>query len=228
MRLRLIPILICSILFLQGCFHTMEMSAVLSPEQQEEYMETITSQKKHFVSLAPYLENSPTNGKTAFILYVKNCGKNPIGLNTENISAEFSDSYHQWGPKSIPVISPDKLIKELERKQSRSNELKTCVRTETYCSYDVNGNPTYCTTRTVTDSLCELDIFFTSIQAAKQIDLAKNLLLQPQVLLPGEDGGGLVVCNTRAINSKAEGNFHVVVSVNGEQHEFTFNRSSHE
>lgn len=58
-----------------------------------------------------------------------------------------------------------------------------------------------------------------------QMALVEELVIKPQVLQPGESGGGLVVCDTRDMNDKVEGNFNIAVSVNGEEHEFTFNRS---
>jgi hypothetical protein len=50
------------------------------------------------------------------------------------------------------------------------------------------------------------------------------MVLQRQALLPDEGASGLVVCDTSTMNAKVEGNFHIVVSVNDEQHEFTFKR----
>jgi hypothetical protein len=48
--------------------------------------------------------------------------------------------------------------------------------------------------------------------------------LKTQTIMPGEDYGGLVVCDTRDMNDKTEGNLQIVLYVAGEKHEFTFNR----
>jgi len=203
----------------------MEMSAVLSPEQQEGYMETITSQKKHFVSLAPYREYNQVNGNTSFILFIKNCGKDPIDISTQNISAEFIGNTHKWASRSITILSPDKLMNDLERKQF-TNEIaaNSDIATEYYFSNGLYDNNKGFYTRIVYGQ--DYPIKSDSI-AATQMQRVKELVLQPQALRPGEGVSGLVVCDTRAMNSNVEGKFRVVVSVNGEQHDFTFSRKLH-
>jgi hypothetical protein len=52
----------------------------------------------------------------------------------------------------------------------------------------------------------------------------EEFVIKPHVLLPGESSDGLVVCDTRDMNGKVEGDFQVVVSVDDEEHEFIFNR----
>lgn len=171
------------IFFLQGCglYKTMEMSAVPSPNQREEYKETITSQKKHFVSLAPYRQYNPANGNTAFILFVKNCGESPVDISVSNVSATFFENAPKWTTRDLRVLSKDDLLNVLanEHMANRTGE----------------------------------------------IEAVKELVLQSRTLQPGEGGGGLVVCATRAMGSEVEGDFLLVVSIDGEQHEFTFNRS---
>ena len=205
----------------------MEMSAVLSPEQHEGYKETITSQKKHFVSLAPYRENNPASSNTAFILFVKNCGDHPIDICTQNVSAEFFGNDPKWISRGITVFSPDDLMRVLEIEQ-HSNEVaaRSSVKTYNYYTYDAYGNITGSRTATRLEPRYHSAVGILH-EVKLGMQMVEELVLQPQTLPPGEGGGGLVVCDTRAMNSKIEGNFHLIVSVNGEQHEFTFSRRLH-
>lgn len=226
MNLRFFRTLILFVFILQGCalYKTMEMSAVLSPEQQEGYQETITSQKKHFVSLAPYREYNPASSNTAFILFVKNCGDDPIDISTQNVSAEFFGNDPKWASRNIAVFSPDDLMNVLEFKQySNKVAARSFVSTYDYYTYDAYGNVTGFRTATILEPgyHSAVDILHA---VNSEMQMVEELVLHPQILQPGEDAGGLVVCDTRAMNSKVEGNFHLTVCVNGEQHEFTFSR----
>lgn len=216
MNWKIIPVAIVIVFSIQGCggFKTVEMSAVLSQDQQKGYMETITSQKKHFVSLAPSAENFPASSDTAFILFIKNCGEDPIDISTQNISAEFFGNTNKGASRSIAVLSYDELMNRLRRKQSRIRNL--VISTE-WATAPMTPYHTITTYRTEARS-------YTT--TARQMQLVEELVLQSKTLFPGEGGGGLVVCDTNAMNSEVEGKFHVLVSVNGEQHEFTFSRSS--
>ena len=51
--------------------------------------------------------------------------------------------------------------------------------------------------------------------------------MKAQTISPGQGHGGLVVTETRSFNHKDEGNFEIIVSIGGEEHIFTVNRSLH-
>ena len=245
MNWKILPVAILTVFSIQGCggFKTVEMSAVLSSDQQEGYMETITSQKKHFVSLAPYGENIPAGSDTAFILFVKNCGEDPIDISAHNISAEFFGNTGKWVSRGIAVLSHDELTNRLRSKQLDA-EMATNAAYKNYTFHyiDALGNDTgfrlfpYSEPTIFSpysDSTTPYDAFTTygeRVQSyrttAQKILMVEELVLKPMTLLPGESGGGLVVCDTSGMNSKIEGNFHIVVSVGDEQHEFIFNRST--
>jgi len=244
MNWKIIPVAILIVFSIQGCggFKTVEMSAVISQEQQQGYMETITSQKKHFVSLAPYGENIPASSDTAFILFIKNCGESPIDISTQNISAEFFGNTSKWASRSITVLSYDELMNRLRSRQLRAESAANATyKNYTFHHIDALGNdtgfwaaPGEPFSGSYSDAyLSNPNDEFTSYSAAtnhyraagQKMQVVEEKVLQPQTLQPGEGGGGLVVCDTDAMNSKVEGKFHIAVSVNGEQHEFTFNRS---
>ena len=53
----------------------------------------------------------------------------------------------------------------------------------------------------------------------------EEIVIRPQSILPDNSFSGIVVCDTRAMNKDVEGNFKIVVSIDSEEHNFTFNRS---
>jgi hypothetical protein len=111
-----------------------------------------------------------------------------------------------------------------QRRNSEEMTAKASTQTRSYYVYDSDGNYLY--TRTVTEHTPFYGIAVASIaEINRQMAMVEELVLKPQKLLPGEGGGGLVVCETRSMDFKTEGNFRVVVSVDGEEHNFTFNRS---
>lgn len=100
----------------------------------------------------------------------------------------------------------------------------TSTQTHTYDVYDSSGGYLY--TSTVTEHTPLYGNAVTAIaEINRQMALVEELVLKSQTLLPGEGGGGLVVCDTRSMDYQTEGNFQVVVSTDGEEHKFTFNRS---
>jgi hypothetical protein len=53
----------------------------------------------------------------------------------------------------------------------------------------------------------------------------QEILLQPRTIMPDNSFTGIVVCDTRDMNSETEGNFQITVSFDKEDHRFTFKRS---
>ena len=53
----------------------------------------------------------------------------------------------------------------------------------------------------------------------------RELILKPQLIAPHKSIMGIVACDTREIPEDMEGNFLVVLSIDGEEYEFTFSRS---
>lgn len=225
MKVKLLLILIVSILFLQGCAHTMKISAVATPEQEVGYQETITSQKNHFVSLAPFREQNAADGNTSFVLFVKNCGEEPINISNNNVSVIFKGKTKEWTSRKISVLSYDDLMNRLGGKMLKEESIaRSAVKTYYYDVYDSNGNYV----RTVMGqkmSPAHGIAIAVLRQLNRQMVLLEELVMKPQTLHYGESSGGLVVCDTRDINDKVEGNFQIAVTIDGEEHEFTFNRS---
>jgi hypothetical protein len=203
----------------------MKMSAVATPEQEVGYQETITSQKKHFVSLAPYRGRNAFDGTTSFILFVQNCGENPTNISNNNVSMIFEGKTKEWASRKISILSYDDLMNKLGGKMLREESAaRWAVQTYYYDVYDMYGNYYWTEIRRKESPAYGIAIHELG-QLNRQMVLVEELVIKPQTLLPGENSGGLVVCDTRDMNDKVEGNFKVVVSVDDEEHEFTFSRN---
>lgn len=55
-------------------------------------------------------------------------------------------------------------------------------------------------------------------------ELIEQLVLKPQTVPPEQSYGGLVVADTTSLNHNNEGQFRIIVDVDGEQHSFTMSR----
>lgn len=224
MKAKILILLMSSILSLQGCaaFQSMKMTAVAYPEQQVGYQETITSQKKHFVSLAPYQEQNVAKGKTSFVLFVKNCGEDPINISSDNVSVIFEGNTKKWASRKIKVVSFDDLMNEVRSNRIAAISARYSLQRPRYRDVVVDvedGQAVYYSTTE------RVPMYDTHAYGPPSKAAVEKLVLKPQAIMPGQSCSGLVVCDTRDMNYKVEGDFQVVVSVNGEDHKFTFNRS---
>lgn len=283
MNVKILWIFTALIWILQGCTTAryMEMDAVESADQTVVYnegKETIVSQKKHFVSLAPYRELNPANGKTSFILFVQNFGDEPITIGSNNVSVIFEGNTEKWESQNINVQSYNELMLEIEAEEAKQRRAATWAavagainaqnaakststtynsgtaygtyNSNSYGSYATNpysinttGNVSgsysgYSTTTTYDPAKAQAlanqnsqnfqnNVTNIAAQAQSSRQLIETLVMKTQTIVPGQSYGGLVVTDTRAMNYKAEGNFLIVVSIDGEVHRFTINRSLH-
>ena len=255
MKSKIFLILMVSIFVIQGCNTNrfIKMSAFPIEGQDVGYQENVTSQMKHFVSLAPYREQNPADGRTSFILFVKNCGEEPVNISSDNVSVIFEGNTNKWASRRIAVLSFDDLMNEARRKRSEaasalylSNKKSYQEAIDDYYRWATSMGLNYEATNSVVHlaslmssrrlryndinkSVYDVTLKYAQINDREpsniQEILIEELVMKPQILLPGESSSGLVVCDTTDMNNKVEGNFQVLVSFNGEEHEFTFNRS---
>lgn len=54
--------------------------------------------------------------------------------------------------------------------------------------------------------------------------LGPEIILKPQRIMPGSSFSSIVVCDTGAMTSRIKGIFKIVVSIDNEEHQFTFTR----
>lgn len=232
MKFKILLIFIGSILFFQGCAGSkmMKMTAVTSLDQKTGYDGTITSQKKHFVALSPHTKLNSTipnfnlsKYKTLFMMSVQNCGKEPFNISFDNIVVIFESNNKELASKRINIQSLDDFMNDFE-KEYNDNE-KEHIYSTLYEVYLLSLADIV-----DMDKLEELKYDIEAMRWQNQVlrDMLPGVVMKPQTTMPGSSYSGIVVCDTRDIDSKIEGNFKVVVSVDGEEHKFTFKRSSYE
>lgn len=229
-----------SILFLQCCAtsRTMktEITAVPAKDQKIGFEETVTSQKKHFISLAPYSELNVGN-RTMFMLSVQNCGEEPIDINYDNISVIFQDS--KGDPMKISVQSPDEFINDFQR-ESRLTELSFLrsvllaikgylgglseqqSRQRSFSDYYLNN-----TAAVAPFDAGEKMKEFETMRSQNQqiIEALPDFAMIPHTIIPGDNCTGVIFCDTRQLNPTIKGNFKITISVDNEEHQFAFSRA---
>ena len=229
MKTKILLILMGSILFLHCCAPTqvIKIAPVASSDQKIGYEDTITSQKKHFVSLSPYSELDVAKDKTIFMLDVQNCGEDPIKISYNNILVMFKEDGVNLPSNRIKVQSLDDFIDDLniEYKDKELKYLKSAL--ESIKVDSEYGSPITSDSENMNDKMEDVRRRLESMRM-------KNLLLQEglseydmkqKTIMPNDNHTGIVVCDTRDMNSETEGNFQVAVLVDGEEHRFTFKRS---
>lgn len=232
MKTKILFILMGSFLFLQSCATspTIKMAAVASLGQKTAYDGTVTSQKKHFVSLSPYnklyegiIKTGVIKNKTMFMLTVQNCGENPVKITTDNVSVIFKGPGEDWAPNKINIQSYDDFMNSFE-KEYNDNEKKfiysILYRVWSLCQ--IGGMDS----ERATDKMRDLKYDIKSMRRQNEVlrEMMPRFILKNQVITPGNSYTGIVVCDTHEIDPEIEGNFQVSVSIDEERHEFTFYR----
>lgn len=122
MKMKIVLLMIGALLLCQGCAQTVKMAAVASSGQKMGYDGTITSQKKHFVSLSPYTQLAVAKDKTMFMLVVQNCGTAPINISYDNVAILFEDAVQKEVAKKIQVQSFDDFMDDLKKEYGNTEK----------------------------------------------------------------------------------------------------------
>jgi hypothetical protein len=235
MKVKILLVLMGSILFLQGCASTVKMAAVTASDQKEGYDGTITSQKKHFISISPYTQLKVAKDKTLFMVGVQNCGKEPINISNNNVSVIFEGNNNKdWASKRINIQSVDDFMNDLE-KEYTNTEKKFIYSTLENIKLDSESSSSSSSSSS-SDSFDSVETkikdlnndIITMRDSNDQLRSALQEIVvksEPQAIMPGDTYSGIMVCDTRDMNKEVEGNFKVVVSVDSEKYNFTFKRS---
>ncbi len=250
MKTTILVLLLGAVLVLQGCAPSRltKMSAVASSDQKVGYEDTITSRKKHFVSLGPYTELNVAKDRTMLMLGIQNFGDKPFDIGYGNISVRFQDSAMELPISSINVQPYDEFALDVREEQSAKekkyirDELEDVLITlyaysalsstedstsEDSSSSDSSFDTSDTTEETVDMVLDELEMDIEIMRTNNQLlrEALPQIVMEPRVtLIPGGNYSGVVVCDTRDLDEKMEGRFQVAVLVDGEHHIFTFNR----
>lgn len=232
MKIKILFLLTVSILFLQSCATstTTNMEAVASLDQKTAYDGTIISQKKHFVSLSPYpeLDNAITEiglakGKIKFMLSIQNGGEEPIDIGYDNISVIFQGADTDQAPSIINIQSVDDFMADFEKEYYEGEKefiYSTLYEVWTLCEY--GGMDSETSTYEMQDFKDDLEDMRRQYEVLHEI--LPGVLLRQQDIMAGDSYTGVVICDTRDLDLKTGGRFRVTVSIDNEEHSFTFKR----
>lgn len=228
MKIKIFLFLAGSILLLQSCATspTTTISAVATMDQKVGYGDTIVSQKKHFVSFTPYtqLDSAVSNiglaqNKTKFMLTVENCGDEPFEFNHKKISVTFVPTAGDTQPTLIKVQSWQDFVDEMDKEYDKNE--KQYVYTTLYNLYmqsEVGID--------VTENLGDLVYDIESMRDQNDVlqEMLPAVIIKQQRILPGKSYSGVLICDTSDLDTALEGNFRILVAIDGEEHRFVFKR----
>jgi hypothetical protein len=216
-------------LLLQSCATapTPTISAEATMDQKVGYGDTIVSMKKHFVSFAPYtqLESAVSNvglaqDKTKFMLTVENCGRDPIEFGPHKVTVMFVPSAGENGSQSIGVQTWQDFVDEMDKEYDRSE--RQYLYDTLYALYMESE-----VGLEITDKLS--DLVFDLEQMREQNDVLQEMLpaviVKQQRILPGKSYSGVLICDTGDLEASLEGQFRILVAIDGEEHGFVFSRT---
>ena len=243
MKGKILFILAASMIFFQGCapskvfkVTTVEMTAVPYPDQKIGFDETVTSLKKHFVSMSPYSMMSIWD-RTMFMMSVQNLGKEPVDISRDNITVKFKDSSGLGITNTLRVSPLHEVMSDFET-DSKKKELEVIGAAFSGPLAAPRGNPagannftddSFNSPFTVQDAAFDLlggmGILQTMHEQNQQIlDAMPDFIMSPQIIVPGDTYTGVLVCNMKQTTPAIDGTFEISVSVDGDKHTFAFNR----
>jgi hypothetical protein len=239
MKVKMLIVLTGLILFIQGCAHTVKIAPVATSDQKIGYNDIVTSQKKHFVALYPFIDLKKFDlgkKKTLFMVTIQNCGEEPISIGYGNVLVGFEENGKTGTFNKIKIQSLDEFMNDLKEEYD-DNEYD-------YIEDALNDIITQAALQSVSSSSSSessgseseggggggfMELKDGIVNKRETNDLIRETMpesvLKPQTLQPGQDCTGLVVCDTKDLTTRTAGTFVVIISVGGEQHRFTFNRS---
>jgi formylglycine-generating enzyme required for sulfatase activity len=230
-RMKLKIFLILMGLTLHGCAatdHAVKITAAPSQEQKITSIsgkEFISSQKKDLVLLSPYPELEKLDlkiEKIIFQMFVQNYGEQPIGISYDNISVAFKGNKTKGEPNKISLQSFDEFMESVRIKIQEDDKrwLKSAREEIRELASITPGS-------SVQSAADKFNNNFKKRHMEWQTFLEKleGFVMKPQTIMPSEGNWILVVCDTDSMDLDEEGDFQVIVSIDGEEHRFIFNRN---
>jgi hypothetical protein len=236
MKIKILLVFFGLILFFQNCAPMIvKIAGVASSDQKTDPYGAVISEKKHVVSLSHYTEIDLAKGKTIFMMIVQNGGKIPISISSDNIMVIFEGNSKDWASKRINIQSLDEFMKDLEKDyhydENRTiagilrivdmaeDELKAKERAELREKELIVAMVEPKIVRSINE------VKLKRKQFEQLEDSVPEIIMKPQTILPNNSISGIVVCDTGELDPKVEGIFRVVVSIDGQEHRFSFTRS---
>jgi len=244
MRVKIFIILMGLILCIQGCAKTVKIAPIASSDQKVGYNDIVTSQKKNFVALYPFSDLKKFDlgkKKTLFMLTIQNGGDVPVNIGYNNILVAFEENGKSGTYDTLSIQSLDDFMKDLQEEfddneyeyiEDALNDIITEAMVQSMMSSSSSSESSSSSSSSSSESeggggFGELKEGIENKRDVNALirETMPETVLKPQTLQPGQECTGLVVCDTKDMTTKTEGTFIVIVSVAGEQHRFTFNRS---
>jgi hypothetical protein len=205
----------------------MELTAVALPDQKTDPYGAVVSEKWHMVSIAPYKKLSYMNDNAIFNVIVENGGEEPITIGNENISMIFEGHDKKRTVKKLDVLSAREFMNDVLYKYQKRmiNDMVYFTRDNDYIYADsglfnvifANVPNGYSTSRYLT-----LEETFRKLKTLRET--LPDLILNQKTIMPRESIAALISCRTNEIPRGIKGDFKISVSIDGEEHLFTFNR----
>ena len=252
MKTKIILLLILSVLLTQNCAPKKRRQKIEITSEASSYQKTgpegeLISEKKHMVSLSYNTDkklNEMAKGKTILRMTIENRGNEPVKIGNENISIIFDWQNKERASKEIRIQTLDLFMNELEIGQcigeyyaiNKVLNNNNKVDRKWIHPFGMLGELTYMTMNEIPNKYEVLDGFGKMLEkTAENIEKTRTefarhkeslplIFLKSKTIMPGEVYLGIVACDTRGIEPQTKGNLRVVVSIDGENHEFTFSR----
>lgn len=214
-----IGLLIGSALVLSACASTYRVSPIVAENQTQVIApagEAVRSSKKHVVEVGAIRSNMRQFDSPRFNVRFKNQGKEPLEFSTENVTVSFND-------KAAPVVSYEAQIEDVQNRLSFYG-LRAPIFYSPFRSPFYHQPLYYHPFGGYRGGLLLVEDFNDRVdvqQALADFDYIQKYSLKPKVVRPGQEVFGEIVVGSKLSASSSQ-NMVVTVSVDGEQHQFTF------
>ena len=247
MKIRILFVLLLGLCFFQGCARSVKISSSASSYQKTGPDGAVISEKKHTISLSYYtkFKDKVALDKTTFRMIILNRGNEPIKIDKENISVMFEQKGGNGSLKKIEVQQYDDFMSDLEK----VHYLKDYIIIKRILKYiqsqvetlekSIYRNPGSTPDMSRIQSRIE-EILNNIARGAKMMiqnsvkiprleygqltESVPQIYIKPRTLMPDDVYNGILACDTRYMTDEEEGNFTITVSIDGEDHVFTFRR----
>ncbi len=215
-----------AILFLNGCaiIHEIELIPVASPDQKRDPYGAVVSKKMHMVSILLYKEIRFMRDNAIFNIIIENGGKEPIKIGNENISMIFEGHDKKRTVKKLGVLSAKKFMNDVEY-EYRKRAINAMVQISR------SKDDIYATSLDGGNAKVKFTVLSPGVVGVgRRIDVKTlretlpDLILNQKTIMPRESITALISCRTTEIPRGITGDIKIKVSIDGEEHGFTFAR----
>jgi hypothetical protein len=159
-----------------------------------------------------------------FNIIIENGGEEPITISNENISMIFEGHDKKQTVKKLDVLSAKKFMNDVEY-EYRKRAINALVQISR------SKDDIYATSLDGVNGKVKFTVVSPGVVGrGRRIDIKTlretlpDLILNQKTIMPRESITALISCRTNEIPRGIEGNFKINVSIDGEEHLFSFTR----